>query len=430
MKTPSKNDIARSVEAHCEEQFAFIQQLVRTPSLPGDEQKVQWIIAEKLQSLGLVVEAVESKFEEVQTHPAFCDDGIPFTNRLNVIGRWPAKNNLPETRQRNGRSLILNGHVDVVSPGNESFWDDSPWSGRIANGRLFGRGACDMKAGLSAAIFAVQALQNLGLQPAKDVLIESVIGEESGGVGTLTTLIKGFTADAAIIMEPTRLRLCTVQSGALTFRLKIQGKAAHAALKTTGVSAIERLMPIMQVIDALEKKRHSKYRNALFEDPNCIAPISIGTIHGGVWHSSVSEEVCLEGRLGVFPGESIAEAKSQFIEAIMQAAQNDTWLKNHHPKIEWFEGQFESGTTNSKAPIIKLLTQAHAEIIKNPPQIQGVSYGSDLRLFTNHAKIPAVLYGPGDVANAHAVNEFVELDEVIACTKVLALTIVLWCGCD
>ncbi|MCB9509622.1 MAG: ArgE/DapE family deacylase [Deferribacteres bacterium] len=407
--------------------FAFLQKLVQTPSLPGQEQAVQNIISSKLRSLGLAVDVIESKQEELLQHPAYSDDGIPFEQRLNVIGCW--RGNGKKTSALS-RTLILNGHVDVVSPGNEDLWQDSPWSGIIENGRLFGRGSCDMKSGLASAIFAVEALQRLGLQPAKDVLIESVIGEESGGIGTLTLIQKGYKADAAIILEPTNLMLCPVQSGALTFRLKIQGKAAHAALKKSGINAIEKLLPLMQAIDVLEKARHKRYQSELFDDPQCIAPISIGTINGGNWHSSVPEYLHIEGRFGVFPGESVDAAKEEFSQALMQAAKEDSWLSTHPPVIEWFEGQFESGQTEIDAKIVKALQKAHQKIWSTSADIKGVTYGSDLRLFTNHAGMPAVLYGPGDVRQAHAVDECIELEHVLACTKTLALLISHWCGCS
>jgi len=293
---------------------------------------------------------------------------------------------------------------------------------------LYGRGSCDMKSGLAAGIFAVKALQNLGFNPQKDVLIESVIGEESGGVGTLTSIVKGYRADAAIIMEPTRLVMCPVQAGALTFRVKVPGQAIHASMKRSGVSAIEKFYHILDAANELERRRHESYHNPLYPDPLGVAPISFGTVQGGEWHSTVPNEVIVEGRYGVLPGESIETARKIFADTIQSAAANDPWLKDNPPVLEWFEGQFESGETDVRDPIVGLLSDSHREIIGQEPQLQGVPYGSDLRLFTNHGKIPAILYGPGDVAHAHSVNEFVPLDEVIACAKVLALTIYRTCG--
>ena len=340
-----------------------------------------------------------------------------------MVGHWKGT-----SQDSKANSLILNGHVDVVSTGKEELWHDSPWSGKIENGKLYGRGSCDMKSGLASGIFAIAALQKLGFQPAKDVLVESVIGEESGGIGSLTTIIKEYSADAVIILEPTQLHLCPVQAGALTFRLKVEGQSIHACMKKYGVSAIEKFYEILRAINELERERHASYNSPLYQDPMNVAPISIGTIRGGSWHSTVPDEVLVEGRYGVLPGETIETAKNIFLNALQKMVEKDTWLVKNPPIVEWFEGQFESGQTDINHPIIQTLAKCHSEVIGKKPELEGVTYGSDLRLFTNHGKMPAVLYGPGDVKNAHAVNESVSLDEVLKCVKVLALTIYEWCG--
>jgi acetylornithine deacetylase len=285
-----------------------------------------------------------------------------------------------------------------------------------------------MKAGLTANVYAVQILQLIGFLPAADVLLESVIGEESGGAGTLTTIVKGFKADAAVITEPTRLHLCPVQSGALSFRVKVSGKAIHACMKPHGVSAIEKFYVVLRSVQELERRRHIEYKNPLYEDPNNIAPVNFGTLHAGDWPSTVPDALAVEGRFGVLPGESTEAARSAMAAAVTQAAAGDTWLKEHPPTLEWFEGQFESGQTPLDSPIVKTVTECHAKAFGKSPTVQGVTYGSDLRLFTNHGNVPAVLYGPGDIMKAHTVDEYVELEEVFSATKVLAWIITQWCG--
>ena len=287
-----------------------------------------------------------------------------------------------------------------------------------------------MKAGLCAGIFAVDILTRLGFRPARDVLIESVIGEESGGVGTLTTILKGYSADAVILLEPTRLAICPVQSGALTFRLTVPGRAIHAAMKPRGVSAIEKFALLLTAINELEAERHRTFQHPLYEDPDNIAPINIGTVHGGEWHSTVPEEVVAEGRMGVLPGESNKTARRALEEAILRAASVDNWLHDNPPRLEWFEGQFESAETPLTHPIIQSLSAAHVQVIGTLPPVFGVTYGSDMRLFTNHAHLAALHYGPGDVALAHAADEYVPLDEVMTATKVVAQLITQWCGGD
>lgn len=423
-------DLVPSIAAHVDtlrnELVAFLQKLVQLPSLPGHEQRAQLFVADKLRSLGLVVDVVSSELDDLKHHPAFCDDGVPFRERLNVVGRWRGNGHTPNPPAP--RSLILNGHMDVVPTGRESLWSESPWSGAIRDGQLYGRGSCDMKAGVTANIFAVQTLEAMGFHPAADVLVESVIGEESGGVGTLTTLVKGFKADAAIITEPTRLHLCPVQSGALTFRVKVSGRAMHACMKPYGVSAIEKFYVVLQSVQELERARHIECRNPLYEDPSNIAPVNFGTIRAGEWPSTVPDELVVEGRFGVLPGESTDAARQAMTAALASAAARDPWLNDHPPELEWFEGQFESGQTPQDSPIVCTIADGHAKTFGKDSVVQGVTYGSDLRLFTNHGDTPAVLYGPGNIFNAHTVDEHVDLEEVVAATKVLAYIMTEWCG--
>jgi acetylornithine deacetylase len=424
---PTTQKIAEQVDSLREQIIAFLARLVQFPSLPGREQAAQHFYAEKLQTLGLSPGILVSKKEDLESHPAFCDDGIPFDERLNVIGRWQGTGN-KSGKSSAPRTLILNGHMDVVPTGSETLWSASPWSGEVKDHRLYGRGSCDMKAGLTASVFAVQALLALGFRPTADVVLESVIGEESGGVGTLTTIVKRVRADAAIITEPTQLHVCPVQSGALTFRIKIAGRAIHACMKTLGVSAIEKFYLVLQAVQELERRRHLQYKNLLYEDAGNIAPISFGTIRGGDWPSTIPDQLTVEGRFGVLPGETMDDARRALAAAIARAVAVDPWLKGHPPKVEWFEGQFESAQTPVNDPIIESIVHCHAEVLGRTTAIQGVTYGSDLRLFTNHGGVPAVLYGPGNVAQAHTVDECVELREVFAATKVLAYIITQWCG--
>ena len=413
--------IAAEIDRLKNEMTRFLQDLVRIPSLPGEEQRAQHFLADKLRAIGCNVEVHACTRIALENHPAFSDDGIAFDDRLNVVATWAAGGG-------RGRSLILNGHMDVVPTGNEALWKFPPWSGTVQDGALWGRGACDMKAGLVAAVFAIEALGNLGFAPEGRVLLESVIGEESGGVGTLTTLVRGFRADAAILMEPTRLRLCPVHAGALSFRITITGKAIHASMKRFGVSAVEKFEKVSRAIEELDRARHASYQNQIFEFPDNIAPISIGTVQAGDWLSTVPETLLAEGRFGVFPGEAIATARGALAACVAAVVAEDAWLQIHPPRLEWIEGQFEPGQTALDEPIVAALGAAHEEVLGSGPQVQGVPYGSDLRLFTEHGGVPAVLYGPGDVAYAHTVEEHVELEEVFNCAKTLALLIVGWCG--
>ena len=403
-----------------EEIILFIQNLVQSPSLANDENDVQKIIFNKLKSLQLKSEIIPVNFDSIKDHPAFSDDGFSPDSRINVIGNW--------NKNMKGKSIILNGHVDVVPTGSKTLWDDSPWSGKIKDDRIYGRGSCDMKAGLASGILAVQVLKTIGFEPNGNVMIQSVVGEESGGCGTLTNIVKGYKGDAAVILEPTSLKLCPIQSGALTFRLTIPGQATHAAMRWDGISAIEKFNIINQSIIELEKERHSLFSVEYYESPERVAPINIGTIKGGEWHSTVPDSVIVEGRLGVFPGEPVLDARTAFSNHIIKVSNSDPWLKKNPPIIEWFEGQFESGQTDIDHSIINHLKEAYNNVNNSNPIIEGVTYGSDLRLFTNHADIPALLFGPGDVRLAHSANEYVEIEEVLNCIKIISNLIINWCG--
>lgn len=402
-----------------DEIILFIQTLVQSPSLANDEESVQKIIQSKLESLGLETKKVIVQFESIKNHPAFCDDGFSPDSRVNVIGQW-----------KNGdaaKSLILNGHVDVVPTGPETLWNESPWSGSVRDNRIYGRGSCDMKAGLASGIFAIQVLQAIGFKPKGNVMVQSVVGEESGGCGTLTNIVKGYSGDAAVILEPTSLKVCPIQSGALTFRLKIPGQATHAAMRWDGISAIEKYNLIHQSIIELEKERHQSFNVKYYKLSDRVAPINIGTIKGGEWHSTVPESVMVEGRLGVFPGESALDARNAFENHLKKVSNSDVWLKENPPILEWFEGQFESGQTDVNHSIIRALKHAYKNVKNNSAILEGVTYGSDLRLFTNHADIPAVLFGPGDVRLAHSANEYIEIEEVLTCVKIITNLIIKWC---
>ena len=317
--------------------------------------------------------------------------------------------------------------MDVVPPGDLAKWTRDPWGGEIEGDRLYGRGACDMKSGLASAAYAVRALQSLGVGLRGDVLLESVIGEETGGIGSLTTIVRGYRADACIIVEPMDLRISPVQTGALTFRISVHGKGAHACMKPHGVSAITEFIPVMVALEQLNTDRHHRFHDALFDDPQNVASLSVGTVRAGDWPSTVPDILVAEGRLGVFPNESPADAKAALVTAVNDAA-TSPWLAEHPPLVEWVEGQFETGATPLDAPILERLSCSHEAVTGMPPSVFGVPCGTDLRLFTRHADIPTVLYGPGNVINAHTADEFVSLQQVVTCTKVLARTMLTWCG--
>ncbi|MCI0605942.1 peptidase [bacterium] len=412
------SEVKRQIAAEGDRTISFLQDLVRIPSVTGNEGAVQAYLSKELASLGLEIDAWQPSREELQKHPVFSDDGLPLEGRPVIVGRWHGSGG--------GRSLILNGHVDVVPPGDPQSWIDGPWSGIVRDGKLYGRGACDMKGGLVAGIAAIRTLQKMGLRLRGDVMIQCVTGEETGGIGTLATILRGYRADSAVILEPTRLDLCPVGAGAASFRLHVPGLAAHAAMRQQGVSAIEKFLFIHALLMSLEKERNAGFQHPLYKD-RLPAPISIGKVQAGDWPSTVPDNLVAEGRYGILPGENLNKARKLFEQKIRKEAHKDSWLSQHPPEVEWFEGQFEPAETALDSDVIKVLSECHYETTGKVPAIHGVSYGSDLRFFTNNAGMPAVLYGPGDVAQAHSVNEFISLEQLFTATQTVACMMIRWC---
>jgi acetylornithine deacetylase len=415
MKKIKSAHVRECVESLRDQLVDLARDLVRIPSVTGEETPAQQFLVERLQDWGLRVDLWIPERAEVAGHPAFCDDGIPI-ERANLVAQWGEGN-------RAQAALILNGHIDVVPVGDLSQWDGDPFEGTIHNQILYGRGSCDMKGGLAAASIAILAAQKLGLEPKRPVLLQSVIGEETGGLGTLAAILRGYRADAAVICEPTRLAMCPVASGALSFRLRVPGSATHGATPAAGVHAVEKLWLVWKALGDLENDRHRGFHHPAFDPETLAAPISIGKVRAGDWPSTVPDEANAEGRFGVFPGEDCASARKQFEEAVRAAASQDEWLSRHPVQVEWFEGQFEPGETDPRSPILGELAESHYAVTQQELRTHGVPWGNDLRLFTRYAKVPAVLYGPGDVLLAHAANEHVSLDELAVAAEVLTTLI-------
>lgn len=391
--------------------------LIAIPSLGGQETPAQEWVARLMGRIGLEVDVWDLDFGALAQHPAHAAE-CERDRGLGVVGRLGG--------EAGGASLILNGHVDVVPAGHEERWSGPPFIPRTTDGRVYGRGSVDMKAGLCSAIFAAKAIRDAGVELAGPLLIESVIGEEDGGVGTLATIFRGYRADGAVVMEPTNLKVATTGAGCFNFRVRVPGKAAHGALRSEGVSAIRKTHRVLGALERLERERNAP------GDPiipgHLPFPISVGTISGGEWASSVPEEVVFEGRYGVRPGESSDQARAALESAVAESAAEDAWLRANPPEVEWWGGRYEPARVNPDTGIAASVREAHEVVAGRKAEVTGVPYGSDMALLVNHAATPTVLYGPGDVRNAHAPDEFVPIDEVLIAARSLALTALRFCG--
>lgn len=397
-----------------------LAEFVALPSISGTAAENEAIahMARSFASCGLEVDHWQIPLADTMAQPDFPGVEVDRTEA------WGAVGVLHGAGTGAGRSLMLNGHVDVVPEGDPGQWTTHAFDPRIeggrATGRLLGRGSCDMKAGLIAALFAVDAIRRAGVELDGDLLIASVLGEEDGGLGTYATLQRGWRADACVIPEPTSLDLVAANAGALTFRLVVTGLATHAARRTEGVSALEKFFPVHQAIVELERDRNHDATGASAKFP-VLYPISIGTVHCGDWASSVPDRLVAEGRFGVQLGEAPAEARRALERTVADACARDPWLSDHPVAVEWWGGQFASGRLPDDSDLLQRVRVAHGSVTGGAFAESWVApYGSDLRLLTGIGGIPTLQYGPGDAVAAHGPDEYVPLAEVRTTAHALA----------
>lgn len=404
---------------------AMVEELasvVRIPSVCGSdaENEAQAYMARRLADAGLDVDHWRIDLDELSAHPDFPGMEVERGEAWGLVGRMPGTGD--------GATLMLNGHIDVVPVGDPGAWVDPPFAGATRAGRLYGRGACDMKAGLVASLWAVQALRSSGVRLRGDVVLASVQGEEDGGFGTFAMLQRGWSADACVIAEPTELDVIPANAGALTFRLRIRGQATHAARRTEGVSAIEKFWPVWEALLELERRRHEVVDPLAARWP-LAHPLSIGTVRAGDWASSVPDLLVAEGRLGVAIGESVEHASAQLGEAVADACDRDPWLRDHPVEVEWWGGQFASGRIPPESDLVDRVQAAHrAATGGRPHEVYAAPYGSDLRLLTELRGIPTLQYGPGDATLAHGPRESVPIAEIVTTARSLALLALDICG--
>src|SRR5579884_1018291 len=392
------------------------RELLRIPSITGREAEAQRWLGIRMREMGMDVDLWTIDVAAMQRRADFPGmeverDGYETPG---LVGAWQGS-------AGPGKRLIFNGHIDVVPEGDHANWSRDPWGAEADGEYIYGRGAADMKGGLIAALYAIKAIKDSGVPLRGSLMLQSVIGEEDGGLGTFATLLRGHRGDAAIICEPTRLRLIPAQAGALTFRVRVAGKSAHACVRLEGVSAVEKYLEIHRALLQLERERNSNVTHPLLGKLNLPYPLSIGRVQAGNWSSSVPEELIFEGRIGVAMGESSASVRQQFEQTLVGLAESDPWLRDHPLEIVWSGGQFDSGEIPADHPLVHLCRQSMFDLTGHPPRLEGAPYGSDLRLLVNQGHIPALLFGPGDVNVAHMPDEHVAIDEVILAARAYVL---------
>ncbi len=417
--TPTDAAILEAVAAEQADAVDLLADLVREPSMLGQEQGAQDIMAGVFGAMGLEVDRFEVDLAAISHLPGFSPPLVDYSGRENVVGisrpKGPAQ----------GRSLILNGHIDVVPPGDESQWTDPPFSPVVRDGRLYGRGGGDMKAGIVAYVAAMRALARLGFRPAAPVYLQSVIEEECTGNGALACLHRGYRADAAIIPEPFNHTLMTAQLGVMWFTVDLQGTPAHVLDTSAGSNAIEALFPIVQSLKRLEEAWNgTDCRHACYEGHRHPINFNVGKISGGDWTSSVPAVARFDLRVGFFPGKPLEEVKREVEDAIHAGTPNGITAT-----VSYGGFHAEGAVMDLDWPMMKSLSAIHQEITGSTIEHLASTATTDARFFILYGDTPATCYGP-EATRIHGIDESVSLDSLHTVTKVLALFIARWCGLE
>jgi acetylornithine deacetylase len=394
-----------------------LRELVRIRSITGSEEAIQTAMERLLAEIGLETERIETDPVAFAADPDFPGSEMPRSTLPVVTGRLGTPG---------GRRVLLVGHVDVVPPGDPATWSVDPWAAEVRDGELYGRGACDMKGGVVAILAAVRAVVATGVarEFAGELLVVSVPSEEDGGQGMLAAIRAGCTGDAAIITEPTELDVVIAHAGAITFRLTVPGRAAHASTRKEGVSALENLYTLIRALEADETARNAAETDPLMTALDLPYATMIGKVEGGEWASTVLDRVVVEGRYGVRLGQTWRDGEADLRRCIEAASAADPFLRNHPVGLEITGGRFSSARIPADHPLPVSLAAAAEATLGRRPALLGEPYGADMRLLVNEGATPTVIFGPGNVRVAHSADEHVSLAEVANCARVLAAWLV------
>ena len=419
-------DILKQIDLSSDKIVQFTQKLVQIPSenkLPfGLERECQEYVIDFFKSIGLEVDSfLPTDAKGLTEHPSYLA-GRNYENRPNVVSVWKGKGG--------GKSLIISGHIDTSS--KEPWMDNEPFSGRISDGRIYGRGTFDMKGGLAAGFMAVKFLKEAGVRLKGDVILESVVDEEYGGAnGTLATLLKGYKADAAIIPEPTEMVICPATRGDQNFKVIIQGTAGMPYTSGEWINPVYGIASIIKGLKHFEQLRlentkiHPLYENVANPLPVIIKKLKSGEIEENGALGIPVDSWLLVG-IQTFPPTTEEQVDKEFFSFMDSLIENDSELKNNPPHYEKRFRYVEPMETNADDPIVDEIKDSFRKITGRNGEVKGAPFPCDAFMFSKY-NIPVICFGPVG-GNAHAPNEFVSIKELVDLTKIFALTIFNWCN--
>jgi acetylornithine deacetylase len=422
MKTDARKKLLEKIDQSRDKAVAFLRDMVVIPSVTGDEAQIQTFLSKYMTKIGLDVDMWETDWEELKKHPGYRPVDRGYEGRPNIVATWKGAGG--------GRSLLLNGHTDVIPVGGGEGWSDNPWSATIKNGRMYGRGTADMKSGVASHIMAVESLKGAGLKPKGDVYINVVIDEEVSGHGTLDTVIRGYKADAGISGETSDLAVQPACIGRIWFEIEIHGKPAGIQKRYEGISGIELGNKIVKAVADLEAKRVATITHPLYPNALDTLPCIIGSFSAGNYPSAFPANCLLKGSIGTVPGEDHEGVKRSLVDQIARAAAEDPWMKLHPPKVRFVGYDAQASEIPRDHAIVETVCKNYKEITGRDPQISGRQGAADTRFLNLYANTPTVIFGPGSTAVMHADDEYVSIDDYMTSIKVMALSICDWCGVE
>jgi acetylornithine deacetylase len=414
--------LATAIDANWERQVDWLKSLVSFPSLRGAEAPCQDWIAREFAGRGWAVDRYTLSDVAMDALPGFAPVmDTDYSRAVQVVAslRAPA---------RQGRSLILQGHVDVVPTGPANMWQMPPFVPTVKDGRMHGRGANDMKSGVCAMVFALDALRSAGYLPGSDVYVQTVTEEESTGNGALSTLARGYRADACLIPEPTAAKILRGTVGVMWFRLVIRGRPVHVSESERGTNAI---LSAFGLIEAL--RGHTRELNERVKaDPwfsRIPNPIKFnpGKIAGGDWASSTPAWCEVDCRIAVLPGMTLAAFREELSGVVMAAARQDPFLADNPPQIVWNGFQADDYVLEPGSDFEAAVRAAHQRVHGDEPGETILPAVTDCRFYGRYYGIPSLSYGATGSGN-HGFDEVVELESIRKVTLTIASFIADWCG--
>jgi acetylornithine deacetylase len=415
--------ILASVDALFDAQATFTQELVRFPSLRGQEHTIQDFVFDALKSRGAAMDRWRVTEDDIKHHPGFSPINVSYENAWNVVGSF-------RPPQEKGRSLILNAHVDVVPTGPAEMWSAPPFDPVIIDGWMHGRGSADMKAGLAANIFALDAIRAAGLAPAATIHVQSVVEEESTGNGTLATSVRGYRADAVVCPEPEYEKLVRANAGVVWFSVRLTGRPAHTRNMSEGFNAIDAAYGVIGALRQLEAQWNAEQaQHRFFEDLEHPLNLNVGRIEGGDWNSMVPAWCVVHCRFAMYPGVSADAVKRAVEDCVKVHAARTPALANNAPEVRWTGFFAEGFVLEPGGDAERIFGAAHQRVFGASLESFTTPAYLDARVTMLYDKIPTLVYGPTS-RNIHGIDEAVELGSVKRITKTIALFIANWCGVE